>query len=518
MPREVITLQVGQCGNQVGAAFWQQLCLEHGIAPDGTCAEAPGSGGPVDRKDVFFYTDDDNKCVARSLLIDLEPGVIQNITKPESAVSRIFNSENIYKTTDGAGNSWGRGYNAGNEELFDMIDREADNSDSLEGFVLCHSTSGGTGSGLGSFLLEHLCDRYPRKLIQTYSVFPSLNDSGSDVVVSPYNNVLALTKLVLHADCVVVLDNSAISRIVSEKLRIPHPDFKQTNALISAVMAASTSTLRYPGYTNNNLASILSSLVPTPRCHFISTSYTPVQSIELLDDRAPLQQQQQQQPPPPSPIAQVAAVSTSTASAAFPASPTTAFGYRRSVGSSMLGAGLPVVARSEIRRTTVVDVMGRLLNPNNRMVTMYSGCGSKGKYISMLDIIQSDVDPSEVHSALSRIRDRRLAEFIPWGPASMQVALLQHGSPYLRSSNRVKGLMLANHTSIASMLRKLEGQYSKMLSKNAFIDVLLKDVPKDYFDESTEVLSELIQEYEAAETPGYPDWKPQERKRKDSKK
>lgn len=29
----------------------------------------------------------------------------------------------------------------------DMVDREADGSDSLEGFVLCHSIAGGTGSG-----------------------------------------------------------------------------------------------------------------------------------------------------------------------------------------------------------------------------------------------------------------------------------------------------------------------------------------------------------------------------------
>lgn len=61
-----------------------------------------------------------------------------------------------------------------NEEIFDILDREADNSDSLEGFVLCHSIAGGTGSGMGSFLLERLNDRYPKKLIQTYSVFPNL--------------------------------------------------------------------------------------------------------------------------------------------------------------------------------------------------------------------------------------------------------------------------------------------------------------------------------------------------------
>lgn len=32
----------------------------------------------------------------------------------------------------------------------EMIDREADGSDSLEGFVLCHSIAGGTGSGMVS--------------------------------------------------------------------------------------------------------------------------------------------------------------------------------------------------------------------------------------------------------------------------------------------------------------------------------------------------------------------------------
>ena len=38
-------------------------------------------------------------------------------------------------------------------------DREAEYCDSLEGFTLCHSIAGGTGSGMGSFLLELLSDR-----------------------------------------------------------------------------------------------------------------------------------------------------------------------------------------------------------------------------------------------------------------------------------------------------------------------------------------------------------------------
>ena len=84
----------------------------------------------------------------------------------------------------------------------EMLDREADGSDSLEGFMLLHSIAGGTGSGLGSFMLEKLNDRFPKKLIQTYSVFPDTQSVG-DVVVQPYNSLLSMRRLTENADSVV---------------------------------------------------------------------------------------------------------------------------------------------------------------------------------------------------------------------------------------------------------------------------------------------------------------------------
>jgi len=44
--------------------------------------------------------------------------------------------------------------------------------------------------------------RFPKKLIQTYSVFPN-QDEISDVVVQPYNSLLTLKRLTQNADCVV---------------------------------------------------------------------------------------------------------------------------------------------------------------------------------------------------------------------------------------------------------------------------------------------------------------------------
>ena len=138
-----------------------------------------------------------------------------------------------------------------------------------------HSIAGGTGSGLGSFLLEKLNDKYSKKIISTYSVFPNQQEV-SDIVVQPYNSILTMKRLINNADSVVVLDNTALNRIAVERLKLQNPSFTEINSLVSTVMAASTTTLRYPSYMNNDLVGLLASLVPTPRCHFLMTGYTPL--------------------------------------------------------------------------------------------------------------------------------------------------------------------------------------------------------------------------------------------------
>jgi len=45
---------------------------------------------------------------------------------------------------------------------------------------------------------------------------------------------------------------------------------------VSTVMSVSTTTLRYPGYMNNDLIGLIASLIPTPRLHFLMTGYTPL--------------------------------------------------------------------------------------------------------------------------------------------------------------------------------------------------------------------------------------------------
>lgn len=331
------------------------------------------------------------------------------------------------------------------EEILDMIDREADGSDSLEGFVMTHSIAGGTGSGFGSYLLEQLNDRYPKKLIQTYSVFPNDND----VVIQPYNCVMTLKRLALNADAVVVIDNSALTEMVTSRLKLKDPSVAQMNSIVSTIMSASTTTLRYPGYMNNDLMGLMASLIPTPRCHFLMTGYTPL----LLES-----------------------------------------------------------AQKSIRKTTVLDVMRRLLLQKNILVRQNASI-KEGAFISILNIIQGDVDPTQVHKSLQRIRERKLANFIPWGPASLQVALAQK-SPYVAAQQKVSGMMLANHTSIGNIFELLLKQYKKLYSRNAhtqhFKDTLLFKEKEaegiDEFEAAQEVVQSLVDEYDAAKSSSYIEW------------
>lgn len=133
-----------------------------------------------------------------------------------------------------------------------------------------------------------------------------------------------------------------------------------------------------------------------------------------------------------------------------------------------------------VRKTTTLDVMRRLLQPKNRLVTTTSSPNSC--YISCLNIISGDVDPTDVHKSLLRIRERQLANFIPWGPASIQVALTKRKT----TQNRVSGIMMANHTSMASVFKRMIDQYDRLRKRNAFLEQYKKEdsFTLDEFDDS----------------------------------
>ena len=106
MPREIVHVQVGQCGNQIGAKFWEIISDEHGIAPDGVWNG--DSDLQLERIEVYYNEAAAQKYYPRCILVDLEPGTMDAVrTGP---YGEIFKPENFVFGQSGAGNNWAKGH------------------------------------------------------------------------------------------------------------------------------------------------------------------------------------------------------------------------------------------------------------------------------------------------------------------------------------------------------------------------------------------------------------------------
>ena len=322
MPREILTIQVGQCGNQIGMSFWDLALREHaqrGIVFD-------------DAMSSFFKNNSSSDKVqdikARSMIVDMEEGVINQLLN--SDIGEIFDSRYFIQDVSGAGNNWAHGfYGYGSkykEYILDKISKNLEECDSPQCFMLMHSIGGGTGSGVGTFILSQLYDHFPELYRFTVSVFPSEDD---DVITSPYNSIFSFNQLLEHADCVLPIDNQSLidicNKVESEtkmdkdgdkktnmnninnifdfgknkkntkddnnfKIDIKVPEkkkvemgrkkpFEKMNSIIAHLLCNFTCSMRFEGSLNVDINDITMNLVPFPRLHFILSSISPLYHV-----------------------------------------------------------------------------------------------------------------------------------------------------------------------------------------------------------------------------------------------
>ena len=274
--REIVHVQVGQCGNQIGKKFWEVISDEHGINPEGRYEGT--SDSQLDRINVYYNEAQSGKFVPRGVCVDLEPGTMENIKT--SPYGKIFRPDNFVFGRSGAGNNWAKGHYTLGAELVDQaleaIRRESESCDALQGFQICHSLGGGTGSGMGTLLLAKIREEYPDRMMSTFSILPS--PKVSDTVVEPYNATLSVHQLVENADEVFCIDNEALYNICTETLKIKSPSYENLNYLVSLVMSGVTSSLRFPGQLNSDLRKLAVNLIPFPRLHFFMIGAAPLAS------------------------------------------------------------------------------------------------------------------------------------------------------------------------------------------------------------------------------------------------
>lgn len=293
--RETITVQVGQAGNQIGNQIWRLLLQEHEKTSD-----------TDDALSAFFRfaPQRDGRTMvmkARALLIDMECGPLQETMR--SPLGSLFDDTQFVMDVYGSGNNFAHGHYVYGPQYRSMFEeglrRNAEHCDSLQTFIVTHSLGGGTGSGVGSYVMGLLDDLYPDIYRFSACVFPS---EDNDVVTSPYNSVLATRELIEHADCVLPIDNHALQAFAqleasqaakkrggastiapsssstpdsTRKSKSTDRGFDDMNLIAARMLCHLTSSSRFHGDMNVDMNEICTNLVPYPRLHFLMTALSP---------------------------------------------------------------------------------------------------------------------------------------------------------------------------------------------------------------------------------------------------
>lgn len=258
----VITLQIGQCGNQLGYEFFNAL------------AEDIGVGKPEERHDRdyyslsserFFTADPQGNLLSSAVLVDTEQKVVGSVLKEACRVNKWhYIKDACYTSEQGAGNNWALGYFDHAEkalgQICEVVRRHVEQRDWLDGFLPILSLGGGTGSGLGTKLTEALRDNYPNAPVVNAVVWPF---SSGEVAVQAYNVLLSLAHLQDSADALLVMGNDALHRVASQRWALRSASLAEMNAVAARQLAC----LLQPSRGTQGLHTRLGDVAPELGCH-----------------------------------------------------------------------------------------------------------------------------------------------------------------------------------------------------------------------------------------------------------
>jgi len=266
--RSIVTLQVGGAGVSIGDTFWQMVAQEHGVNPRNGNIEAR-SILQVYQLGVFFKVVQKVRCYARTIVMDTEEA---RAGGPKTA---LYRPDNVVRGGKSTGNNYAKGRLTDGPELLersmDVIRREVESIDSLQGFQIIHGIGGGTGSGYCTLLMEQLAQEYPDNLVSNYTIFPAVKFAQN--VTEPYNALLSMPSMIDFSHLTFCVDNEGLFSMCSQG---GAAEFQSVNQIVALAIAGVTSSLRFPGQLNTSLRKIFVNMCPFPSSHFIVPGVSPI--------------------------------------------------------------------------------------------------------------------------------------------------------------------------------------------------------------------------------------------------
>ncbi|KAF6772068.1 hypothetical protein AHF37_09248 [Paragonimus kellicotti] len=243
----ILSLQIGQCGNQLGAEIFKTVYNDCLTQKDYQ-SNQKNTDYNYDSVSTFFHVCADGSLEAKCVQVDMEEKVITRLRRTTQRTNEWrFPEDNFYTAKCGSGNNWAYGFfvHASNivEKLDGPFQRQLERCDYLDGLLVSMSLAGGTGSGVGTKLLLNLSDLIPKAPTLVQLVWPHCR---GEVSVQAYNTVLtlghALSSGGIHSlDGFIIHHNDTLHNICSTRLRASQPNcpvgLDQLNSLAAHQLA-----------------------------------------------------------------------------------------------------------------------------------------------------------------------------------------------------------------------------------------------------------------------------------------
>ncbi|XP_025927202.1 tubulin delta chain isoform X4 [Apteryx rowi] len=265
----IVTVQLGQCGNQIGHEVFNAICSDvHGT--HGLCSKKENESYHDACKERFFSEEKSGVPVARAVLVDMEPKVIsQALSIAARSGYWKYDDRSHFCQKQGSGNNWANGYSVHGPKhkdiIMNLVQKEAEKCDRLSGFFTIMSMAGGTGSGLGAFVTQCLKDAFPASFILNHVIWPY---GTGEVIVQNYNSVLTLSHLYHSSDALLVHENDVIHKICAQLMNIKQISFRDVNQVIAHQLGSVFQPIYTAEgalhYSRSPLGDLMETLVPHP--------------------------------------------------------------------------------------------------------------------------------------------------------------------------------------------------------------------------------------------------------------